>query len=69
MFGGFEDNPCKDCPDKGCGSYHDICEIYNKAKERNRLKKEAIEEKKKVNRMMDNYILEAGRRMQRAKRK
>jgi hypothetical protein len=20
--------PCKDCPDKGCGSYHDKCSEY-----------------------------------------
>ena len=20
--------PCKECPDKGCGSYHDQCEKY-----------------------------------------
>lgn len=20
--------PCKDCPKKGCGAYHDICEKY-----------------------------------------
>lgn len=20
--------PCKDCPQKGCGSYHDKCESY-----------------------------------------
>lgn len=20
--------PCKDCPKKGCGAYHDICEDY-----------------------------------------
>lgn len=23
---------CKDCPDKGCGAYHDICEVYQEAK-------------------------------------
>lgn len=70
MFGGFfdEDNPCKDCPDKGCGPYHDICDEYNKAKERNRLRKEAIEKKKRVNRMMDNYKLEVGRRMKKGKK-
>lgn len=22
--------PCKDCERKGCGSYHDICEDYQK---------------------------------------
>ena len=22
------DAPCKDCPNAGCGSYHDICEKY-----------------------------------------
>lgn len=21
-------SPCADCPKKGCGSYHDICERY-----------------------------------------
>ena len=20
--------PCKSCPNKGCGSYHDVCEKY-----------------------------------------
>lgn len=20
--------PCKDCPKKGCGSYHDVCQNY-----------------------------------------
>ena len=24
--------PCKDCPKKGCGSYHDLCVEYNKYK-------------------------------------
>jgi len=30
------DAPCKDCPDVGCGAYHDICEkfqAYKKLKE------------------------------------
>lgn len=21
-------NPCIDCPDKGCGPYHDVCKDY-----------------------------------------
>lgn len=24
--------PCRYCPKKGCGSYHDICEEYQKIK-------------------------------------
>lgn len=26
------ENPCKDCPRQGCGSYHDVCEPYNEWK-------------------------------------
>lgn len=22
------DFPCKNCPKKGCGAYHDVCEAY-----------------------------------------
>lgn len=25
-------NPCKNCPRKGCGAYHDECPEYNKWK-------------------------------------
>ena len=32
--------PCKDCPKKGCGSYHDECELYQKYRE------ECLEENK-----------------------
>lgn len=24
----YRKNPCKDCPDKGCGAYHSICKYY-----------------------------------------
>ncbi len=24
----MKDSPCKYCPKKGCGSYHDICKEY-----------------------------------------
>ena len=26
-------NPCRDCPRKGCGAYHDECPHYQKASE------------------------------------
>ena len=25
--------PCKDCPKKGCGSYHTQCDKYNRVRE------------------------------------
>ena len=37
--------PCKECPKKGCGSFHDICEEYIKYKtEVERLKKERYDQ-------------------------
>lgn len=36
-------NVCKECPRKGCGRYHDICEKYQKEKELSR-----VREKKKM---------------------
>lgn len=24
----YRQNPCKDCPNKGCGAYHSQCEKY-----------------------------------------
>ena len=32
--------PCKDCPDVGCGSYHDICPKYQEFKKQKRIEYE-----------------------------
>lgn len=38
--------PCKDCPRKGCGSYHDKCPEYQKWKAyTNEIKKKEYERK------------------------
>ncbi len=43
-------SPCKNCPNKGCGSYHSQCEDYLKFKEKvdkenqNRLKAKEFED-------------------------
>ena len=36
-------SPCADCPKKGCGSYHDICEKFKTWKAGERENKEHIE--------------------------
>ena len=41
--------PCKNCPRKGCGAYHDICPEYNKWKREEEEKKKRIKEGKKYN--------------------
>ena len=39
--------PCKDCPKKGCGAYHDECPEYQEfRKERNRINEEKREQQK-----------------------
>lgn len=39
--------PCKDCPRKGCGAYHDECPDYQEfRKERDKLNDELHEKKK-----------------------
>ena len=38
--------PCKDCPRKGCGSYHDKCPEYQEYK--TATKKESEEKKKRL---------------------
>ena len=39
-------NPCKDCPDKGCGAYHDICQEHIKLKASLEEEKRIINEEK-----------------------
>ena len=39
-------NPCRNCPDKGCGAYHDICPEYNKWKREEEEKRKRIKEGK-----------------------
>lgn len=49
------DVPCKDCERKGCGSYHDICPMYQEfKKEKNEDYKERL--KKSQKRQDLNYI-------------
>ena len=39
--------PCKDCPQKGCGSYHDQCEKYQSwSAEQKRIKQQQREEQR-----------------------
>ena len=39
--------PCKDCPKKGCGIYHDVCPEYQAFKKENkRINDERFEQKK-----------------------
>ena len=38
--------PCKDCPQKGCGAYHDICPEHTEWKEEFEKEKQVIQKKK-----------------------
>ena len=40
------ENPCKNCPDKGCGKYHDECERYQGYKQYLEEKREMIRKAK-----------------------
>lgn len=41
--------PCKDCENKGCGSYHDECEPYQKFRKGRENNKSEIEDYSKMN--------------------
>lgn len=43
--------PCKDCPNKGCGSFHSQCEPYLKAVKQN----EELKSKRDEDRESRNY--------------
>lgn len=36
------ENPCLECPRKGCGAYHDVCVDYNERKSQEAQKREQI---------------------------
>ena len=38
------ENPCFECPKKGCGSYHSVCKAYNDWKAEEETKKKKIRE-------------------------
>lgn len=40
--------PCKDCPKKGCGSYHDKCSDYLEYKRNLEREKQQFKEKRDV---------------------
>ena len=39
--------PCKNCPDKGCGAYHDVCPKHQKWKAEEEARKQKIKESNK----------------------
>lgn len=43
--------PCKECPDKGCGSYHDQCGKYQEWMSEQRI----IKEKKKNDSIYNHF--------------
>ena len=57
--------PCKNCPRKGCGSYHSQCEPYQKAVKQNA----ALRVKQNADREARNYDHENHTRIERIMRK
>ena len=50
-------NVCKECPRKGCGSYHDICQDYQREKAENRVK----DKKKQAEQEIDAALYQINR--------
>lgn len=53
--------PCKDCPNKGCGSFHSQCEPYQEAMKRN----EELKAERDKNRETRDYVHENHKRIER----
>ena len=54
----MKEAPCKDCPKKGCGAYHDKCPEYKEFKEYQLKSKEEYKKKLMVEVEMNSYITE-----------
>lgn len=57
--------PCKDCPKKGCGVYHDKCPEYQEYKKENARMKEEQQERTKYE--VDYKSMEIERAVRRQK--
>ena len=42
----YKPSPCRECPQKGCGTYHDECERYQRWKEQESERHRLINESK-----------------------
>lgn len=47
------DFPCKNCPKKGCGAYHDVCEAYQAFRQKRATSKSEDEIRRKSRTLQD----------------